>query len=170
VTLAKGSAAYTGKKQKVGVKSVVLKGKPLKAGTDYTATSAAGTNVGSYKATVTGKGSYTGSVPATFKITKATNKGKPASTSVKKAFKVAAVKKKAQTVALPKVTAKFGKASWKTTTRDKKKVLSFKNGKVQVRKGAKAGTYTIKLKASVAGTKNYRTATSSAVTVKVTVK
>ena len=68
------------------------------------------------------------------------------------------------------MTAKFGKAKWKVTTADKKKALTLKNGKVQVKKGAKKGTYTIKLKAKVAKTKNYKAAASRVVTVKVTVK
>ena len=77
--------------------------------------------------------------------------------------------KKAATVALPK--AKFGKVAWKVSKKDAKKVLSLtKSGKVKVRKGAKKGAYTIKLKASVAGTANYKALKNKAVTVKVTVK
>ncbi|MBR3327666.1 MAG: hypothetical protein IKG22_10135 [Atopobiaceae bacterium] len=46
----------------------------------------------------------------------------------------------------------------------------FKNGMIQVKKGAKAGTYTIKLKASVAKMKNYKATSTKVVTVKITVR
>ena len=36
---------------------------------------------------------------------------------------------------MPSVTTKFGKATWTVTSKDKKKVLSLKSGKVQVKKG-----------------------------------
>ena len=41
---------------------------------------------------------------------------------------------------------------------------------MKVKKGAKAGTYTIKLKANVKGTKNYKALKNKVVTVKVKVK
>ena len=87
-----------------------------------------------------------------------------------KTFAATTLKTKAATVALPTVKAKLGKAKWKTVTKDSKKVLSLKNGKVQVKKGAKKGTYIIKLKASVTKTKNYTAASSKALSVKVVVK
>jgi len=167
VTLSRASAAYTGKAITPSVKSVVLDGKTLEAGTDYTVSAKSAKNVGSYKVTVTGKGSYEGTANATFKITKAANK--LAKTKVTKTLKAASLKKKAATVALP--TAKFGKAAWKVSAKDKKKALTLtKAGKVKVKKGAKASTYTIKLKANVKGTKNYKALKNKVVTVKVKVK
>ena len=78
--------------------------------------------------------------------------------------------KKANAIVLPAVKTKFGKAVWKVTSKDKKKVLSLSGSKVKVKKGAKKGTYTIKLKASVSKTKNYKAASSKVVTVKIKVK
>ena len=89
---------------------------------------------------------------------------------MKKTVKLAAAKKAAQKVALPKVTAKFGTAKWKVAAKDKKKVLALKGGKVVVKKGAMKGTYVIKLKATVAATKNYKAAQTKVVTVRVVVK
>ena len=91
-------------------------------------------------------------------------------TIVKKSYKVKTLKKKTAKFALPKATAKFGKVVWKVKTKDKKKVLSLSKNKIKVKKGAKKGTYKIKLKATVAKTKNYNAANSKVVTVKVTVK
>lgn len=167
VVLAKESAAYTGKTIKPTVKSVSLGGKTLKAGADYTVSAKTGKNAGSYKVTVTGKGSYEGTATATFKITKAANK--LAKTTVVKSLKAESLKKKAATIALPK--AQFGKATWKVSKNAAKKTLSLtKDGKVKVGKGAKAGTYTIKLKANVKGTANYKALNNKVVTVKVTVR
>lgn len=167
VTLANASAAFTGYTIKPSVKSVVLDGKTLNAGTDYTVRAEDGVQVGSYEVMVTGKGSYEGTATATFKITKAANK--LAKTKVTKTCKAKSLKKKAATIALP--TAKFGKATWKVAAKDKKKALTLtKAGKVKVKKGAKASTYTIKLKANVKGTKNYKALKNKVVTVKVKVK
>ena len=161
-------AAYTGKKIAPDP-VVVVGGKTLAKGTDYAVSYSANVNVGKVTVTVTGKGAYAGSKEAAFTITQAANKATAAKTSVSKTVKLANLKKKAQTVALPKVTAKFGNTKWKVTVKDKKGILSLKNGKIQVKKGAKVGTYTIKLKASVAKTKNYKAATTKTVTVNVTV-
>ncbi|MDO4854843.1 MAG: InlB B-repeat-containing protein [Coriobacteriia bacterium] len=68
VTLSKTAFTYNGKAQKPSVKSVVLNGKTLKAGTDYTASIASGKKVGTYSVTVTAKGSYTGKATASFVI------------------------------------------------------------------------------------------------------
>jgi len=160
--------AYTGKKIAPAPK-VTLGGVTLKKGTDYTLTYAKNVKVGTATITVTGKGNYTGTKTLKFKIVQAANKATVKSTSVKKTFKATSLKKKAASVALPKVTAKFGTAKWKVATKDAKKVLSLSGSKVVVKKGAKKGTYTIKLKASVAKTANYKAATTKTVTVKVTV-
>ncbi|MDO4854894.1 MAG: Ig-like domain-containing protein [Coriobacteriia bacterium] len=68
VTLSKASFTYNGKAQKPSVKSVVLNGKTLKAGTDYTASVASGKKVGTYAVTINAKGSYTGKATASFVI------------------------------------------------------------------------------------------------------
>lgn len=160
--------AYTGKKIAPNP-TVRIGGKTLVKGADYTVSYSANVNAGKVTVTVTGKGAYAGSKKTAFTITQAANKATAKSTSVKKSVKLADLKKKAKTIALPKVTTKFGKAKWKVTAKDKKKVLNLKNGKVQVKRGTKAGTYTMKLKASVAKTQNYKAASTKVVTVKVTV-
>jgi hypothetical protein len=168
-----GARVYNGAPYRPTV-SVILAGKTLRqtsdpTTTDYTLTYAKNVKVGTATITVTGKGNYTGTKTLKFKIVQAANKATVKSTSVKKTFKATSLKKKAASVALPKVTAKFGTAKWKVATKDAKKVLSLSGSKVVVKKGAKKGTYTIKLKASVAKTANYKAATTKTVTVKVTV-
>jgi len=170
VALSATSLPYNGKAQKPAVKTVG--GKALVAGTDYDVTysNAASKNAGAYTLTVTGKGGYAGTATASYKIVKAKNSAKAAKAKVSKAFKIKALKKKDQKVALPKVKAAFGKAKWTVAKKDKKGVLKLKGNKVIVKKGAKKGTYTIKLKAKVAKTKNWKAASTKAVTVKVKVK
>ena len=167
VTLAKTGAAYTGKTITPSVKSVVFNGKTLRSGTDYVVSAKSGKNVGSYKVTVVGKGSYEGTASATFKIAKAANK--LAKTKVAKTLKAKSLKKKAATIKLP--MAKFGEVTWKVSQNKTKKVLVLtKDGKVKVKKGAKAGVYTMKLKANVKGTSNYNALKNKVVTVEVKVK
>ena len=86
VTLSKTSFTYNGKAQKPSVKSVVLNGKTLKAGTDYTASVASGKKVGTYNVTIAAKGSYTGKATASFVVNpKGVTKFKVS--KAKKAFK-----------------------------------------------------------------------------------
>ena len=168
IKLSKTSYTYDGKAKKPSVTVMSADG-PLPSD-QYTVTYANNRNAGTATAKVTLTGRfYEGTKSLTFKITKAPNSAKAAKTTVKKSIKAAAAKKKAQTVALPKVTTGFGKATWKVVTKDKKKALSLKSGKVVVKKGAKKGTYTIKLKATVSGTANYGAAATKVVTVKVVV-
>lgn len=170
VTLSRSSFTYTGKNQTASVKSVSIGGRTLKQGTDFTISSETGKNVGSYTVTVFGKGNYAGSKSVSFKINQAPNSAKAAKTAWNKDVKSSALKKNAQNITLPKVTAKFGKAKWKVTAKDKKNVLRLSGNKIIVKKGAKKGKYTIKVKAQVTKTKNYKAATTKVVTVKVTVK
>ncbi len=63
-----------------------------------------------------------------------------------------------------------GKVSYKVTKKDAKKVLTVsKTGKVTIKKNAKAGTYTVKVKATAAAKGIYKK-TSKTYTIKVTVK
>jgi len=100
----------------------------------------------------------------------AANSAKVAKTKVTKTLKAKKLKKKAQTIKLPKVKTTFGKAKWTVVQKDKKKALKLKGGKVVVKKGTRKGTYTIKLKAKVKATKNWKAASTKTVTVKVKVK
>ena len=170
IKLSTNSYTYDGKAKKPKV-TVMSSDGPL-ATTEYKVTYSNNVNAGTAaKATVTMTSDYyAGTKSLTFKIGQAANSAKAKKMAVKKTVKAAAVGKKVQKVALPKVTAKFGKAVWKVAAKDKKGVLTLKAGKVVVKKGAKKGTYVIKLKATVAGTKNYKAAASKVVTVKVVVK
>lgn len=169
VTLSKTSLPYTGKARKP-VPKAKLGGRVLSSKSDYAVSYKNNVNAGTAKITLTGKGNYTGSKTVAFKVKAAPNSAKAAKTGVKKTLKYSSVKKAATYIALPKVTAKFGKAKWKVASKDKKKVLSLSGSKVKVKKGAKKGTYTIKLKAQVAKTRNYGAAVTKVVTVKVVVK
>ncbi len=95
VTLSKSSFTYNGKAQKPSVKSVVLNGKTLTNGTDYTASVASGKKVGTYNVTITAKGSYTGKTTSSFVINpKGVTKFKVS--KAKKAFKAKWAKNKTE--------------------------------------------------------------------------
>ena len=144
--------------------------KTLVAGRDYTLSYANNVGCGLASVTIACKGDYDGMKTEVFKITQASNSAKAAKTSVRKSLKAKTLKKKASTIALPIVTTAFGIAKWSVAKKDAKRVLSLSGGKVKVKKRAKAGSYTIKVKASVKATKNYKSAATKTVTVKVTVK
>ena len=150
--------------------TVTLAGKQLKYGVDYELYYDNNVKVGTATIIIIGAGNYMGGKLVDFKIKQAPNKATTKKTTIKKTLKSTTLKKKTTTIALPKCTAVFGKAKWKVVTKDSKKVLSHKNGKVRVKRSAKKGTYTIKLKASVASTKNYKAASTKVLTVKVVVK
>lgn len=171
VAISNALFTYNGQVHKPGVGSVNAGSLVLKP-SDYTIeySNASSTVAGTYTVTVAGKGNFAGSKFVTYKIAKASNKAAVAKTAVKKTLKAKSLKKKAATVALPKVTASFGAAKWSVAKKDGKKVLKLKNGKIVAKKGAKKGTYTITLKATVAGTQNYAAASSKPVVVKVRVK
>ena len=160
---------YTGEALTPAVK-VTLRGAMLYPSI-YTVAYANNIDAGTATVTVTGTHNYTGTVEGSFVIDKAANTVTPVKTAVNKSFKVKQLKKSAKKVALPKVTTTDGTATWTVAKKDKKGALSLKNGnKIQVKKGTAKGTYTIKLKAKVAESANYKAATSKVVTAKVTVK
>ncbi|MDO4854137.1 MAG: InlB B-repeat-containing protein [Coriobacteriia bacterium] len=87
VTLSKKSFTYTGKTCKPYVKSVVLGGKTLTDGLDYTVQVQAGKKVGTYQVVVTANGAaYTGKVTLTYTI-KPQKVSKLKVSEAKKAFK-----------------------------------------------------------------------------------
>jgi hypothetical protein len=100
------------------------------------------------------------------KVTKADAKAKVVK---KKTIKASALKKKSSKFVAIKLTTD-GKKTYKVVKADKKKCLTFKNGKVIVKKGTKAGKYTIKVKASAKAGKNYKKFKAKTYTIKVTVK
>lgn len=68
VTLKTNSYYYDGKAKKPAVASVVVNGKKLTAGTDYTVSYANNINIGTAIVKITGKGSYGGTVSKAFTI------------------------------------------------------------------------------------------------------
>ena len=161
-----GSCTYNGKAQQPAV-SVVLNGKTLAQGTDYTLSYANNTNAGTASVTVKGTGDYKGTATGSFTIAKA-NQSLTAKASTK-TVKKAKVKKKAQKVSgAIKVTGAQGKVTYaKKSGSAKLKVAS--NGKITVKKKTKKGTYKVKVVVKAAGNGNYNAATKT-VTVKVKVK
>lgn len=70
VTLASGTLTYNGSAQTKGIASVVVEGKTLVAGTDYTVTGNSATNAGTHTMTITGIGDYEGTITKTWTIAK----------------------------------------------------------------------------------------------------
>ncbi|MBQ9001355.1 MAG: BspA family leucine-rich repeat surface protein [Eggerthellaceae bacterium] len=169
MTLKYATHEYTGKALKPAV-TVKCAGRTLAEGIDYTVAYKGNKNVGTATVTVKGKFAHMGTMADTFKITKAANTATAKQTSVSKSYTANVLASGAKTFALPKVATKFGTAKWAVTTKDAKKALSLSGTNVKVAKGAKAGTYTLKAKASVKGTSNYTAASTKVVTVKVAVK
>ena len=105
----------------------------------------------------------------TVKVNKAAN---PMTVKAKTAtVKLTALSKKNQTLAVGKVlTVKKNKGTVTYTKKSGNKNITIaKNGKVTVKKGLKAGTYSIKVNVKAAGNANYKAATKT-VTFKVVVK
>ena len=161
-------ATYTGKAITPAVKEVSIGSKKLTEGTDYKVSYKNNVKAGTASVVITGVGEFCGTITKTFKITAAANALTGAKSKISKSFTVNKLKK-AKSIKLPKVSATFGTVKWSVAKKDKKKVLKLKKGKVTVKKGAKKGTYTIKLNASVAETANYA-GVSKTITVKVKVK
>ena len=115
---------------------------------------------------------YSYSFKLTFKASagKKDNTVTVASKKVTKTLKAKKLKKKAVKVKLPKVKANYGTPKWKVTKKDSKGVLKLKGKKIVVKKGAKKGTYKMKLRAKVKEGKSYQAAKSKVVTVKIKVK
>ena len=159
-------ATYTGKAIMPAVKEVSIGSKKLTEGTDYKVSYKNNVNAGTASAVITGAGEFCGTITKTFKIAPASSNALTgAKSKISKSFPVKKLKK-AKSFKLPKVSATFGTVKWSVAKKDKKKVLKLKKGKVTVKKGAKKGTYTIKLKASVGATANYA-GVSKTITVKV---
>lgn len=158
VTLSKSSVSYTGKAQKVGVKSVKLSGKTLPSSA-YTVSYAGNKNIGTATVTVKGSASagYTGSASATFSI-------KPAKVSVKSA-KVA---KKSAKVKLSK--GKGGvkyQVKYRVKGSKKWKSVSSKKNAVTLKKLKSGKRYQVKARAvKKVGGKTYASAWSKVKTTK----
>ncbi len=157
---------YTGKKQ-IGVP----------AGTGYSISGHKGTNAGTYKAKATLKAGYKWSdntrTPKTIKwtIKKAPNPGKVKYNKTP-TVKYSKLKKADQKIAAKKMfqmNGAVGKISYSKSSGNKKIGINKKTGELVLKKGLSKGTYTVKLKVTAAGNKNYKKGTKT-VTVKVIVK
>lgn len=84
-----------------------------------------------------------------------------------KTVKYKTLKKKAQTVKPITVKKAVGSVSYKKTSGKKYFTVNSKTGKVTVKKGTKKGTYTLKVKVTAKGNKEYKTGSK---TVKVNIK
>ena len=96
------SYTYTGSAIKPTVSSVVLSGKTLVNGTDYTVSYGANTSAGTGTVTITGKGNYSGTVTKSFTITKPTAKETGVEGFCERLY----------TCALNRASDKNGKANW----------------------------------------------------------
>jgi len=151
----------------------MLSGREYVEGKDYTVTPDPGRkNVGSYGMHVTLQGSYSGTVTKNFRIKRAANSISRITPS-SKTLKYSTLKKKALAFQI-KAKDKFGASMTyvmdsKTAAKAKKWITISKAGKVTVRKGTPKNTYTVKVKVTAAGTKNYKAKTVTK-SMKITVK
>ena len=139
ISLSKTSYTYSGKSIKPTIK-VVLDGKTLTNGTDYTVSYLNNKNMGKATVTVSGKGNYTGSISKQFTI-------KPV---IKLSAKKATINIRKKKTKQLKVTVKCGtkapKVKWKSSKPSVVKVSS--KGKLTAKKAGKA-TITASIKTSV---------------------
>ena len=182
ITLSKSEFTYNAKKQKPTIKKVVVAGKTLRNGTDYSATwsDASSKNAGTYSITLQGKGLYKGQAKIKYKIKKASNSLKVSAKSKTVKIKYSALRTKAQSIK-PSAIYKFSdkKKTKGTVTYSlvsaKKSGKSFKKsfsadkntGQIKAKKGLKKGSYKLTVNVS-AGDKNHKTVTNKvSFTVKI---
>ncbi|MDO4798568.1 MAG: fibronectin type III domain-containing protein, partial [Coriobacteriales bacterium] len=115
VTLARASYVYNDKAREPRVKSVVLGGRTLKSGADYSVSYKGNVKPGTAKAIVTGTGNYRGTAKATFsivpaKVTGLTTAGHPAKGTLDVAWEAAAGAKAYQ------LSWRKAGGKWKTMT------------------------------------------------------
>ncbi len=171
VVLSKKTYTYDGsaKKPKVTVKD----GSKILTTSEYSVSYASGrTNAGTYKVKVTLKGNYKGTKTVSFTIEKA--KQPMTVTAKTPSVKASDLKKKAQTIKISQaVTIKNAKGTKSYEITDKGKLTKIKinaeTGSITVPKGTGKGTYTIKIKITAAGTKNYKPGSKN-VSVKIKIQ
>ena len=167
VSTSKAKYTYTGKEIKPSVTVTDSKGNKLVNGADYMLNYPKAVNVGLYIVEVVLQGKYQGVEYAEFLIIKAKNPMKVKASA--KTVKLAAVKKKNVTVKAITVKKSIGKVTYKKASGNKKIKINSKTGKLTLKKGLKKGTYTVKVKVTAKGNKNYKAA-SKTVKVKIVVK
>ncbi len=167
VTLSNTSYACDGTAKKPTV-TVTYNSTEFAADSSYTVSYPSGCkNVGTYEVTITGKGNCTGTVKRTFKIVKGTNPSVFTTKTVNLSY--ADLTGASQTVTAITGSNRTGTASYQKTSGTANITVNAKTGKVTVKKGTAKGTYTIKVKVSVAATANYNAMTKD-LTFKVIVK
>ena len=169
IKMNKSKFTYNGKVQKPVFTISDSNGKKLNAGIDYAVIyPVASKNVGVYHVGVLfDSDKYEGFYDTNFSIVAAKN---PLSVKgLTKTVKASVVKKKNVTVSALKVTKAQGKKSFKKVKGNKKITVNSKNGKLTIKKGLKKGTYSVKVKVTAKGNKNYLSG-SKTVTVKIKVK
>lgn len=169
VNMNKFKFTYNGKVQKPSFTVYDSNGKKLKAGTDYSIIyPASSKNVGLYLISVMFTGDrYDGLLDFDFAISAAKNpltvKG------LTKTVKASVLKKKNVAVTALKVTKAQGTKSFKKVKGNKKITVNSKTGKLTLKKGLKKGTYSVKVKVTAKGNRNYQSGTKT-VTAKIKVK
>jgi hypothetical protein len=166
------SYVYDGKTKKPTV-TVTYMGMTLVQGVDYKLIYANNKKAGTAKAIITGKEkNFTGTKTGSFKITKATQKVAAVSpkSGATKTFKAADLQKAAKTFTIKATASKEqGTAQFKKVKGNAKITIS-SAGKVTVKKGLKAGKYTLKYKVRVKATTNYKATKYAQKTIKIVVK
>ncbi len=166
-TVTVATTTYDGTAQ-TPVVTLVVNGVTLTQGTDFTVTGdgASVTTPGTYDITITGTGDYEGEIASSFTMNKATRTTVKIKTTYK-TKKAKTFKKKAKTYKI-KVTKVQGLAKNYTisykVTKGSKYVKVNKNGKITIKKGAKKGTY--KIKVSISATPCYKAYTKT-ITLKI---
>ena len=169
ININKYKFTYNGKVQMPVFTISDSNGKKLKAGTDYTVIyPSSSKNVGLYLMSVLFIGNkYDGLYDVNFSIVAAKNpltvKG------LTKTVKASALKKKNVTVSALKVTKAQGATSYKKVKGYKNITVNSKTGKLTIKKGQKKGVYSVKVKVTAKGNKNYLSG-SKTVTVKIKIK
>ena len=122
------------------------------------------------KATLAADANHKAATSAAVKLTIAKAAQPMAAKVVARTASFKTLKSKSVTVTVPlSVTKAQGKLTYAKVSGDACLTINKTTGKVTVKKGTKKGTYTIKIRVSAAGNKNYKAGTKT-VDCKVTVK
>lgn len=161
VILSETKYTYDGSIKRPSV-TVKCNGKTLVSPNDYLMILPKGNPVhpGTYELKIIGSGKYTGSVRVSYKIAKAANPLKISGKSI--TIKKSSIKQKDIKYSISKVIdfSKKGKGtlSYSKIRGSKKIIVDERTGKITVKKGLKKGYYSVKIRVSAAGTRNYKPA------------
>lgn len=171
VTVKNKTVKYDGKNKTANIVVKDSEGNVLKENVDYTLSKKTFKHSGVYTITITGIGRFSGETTAKFTIkgTAKASQNKITAKAKKSSVKAKSLKKKSAKIkiSVKKAKAFKGKVTYKVVKYPKnaKKYISVsKKGVVTLQKGAKKGTY--KVKVYVAGYKKYNPKTKT-ITIKV---